>query len=186
MVDATEDDSLRMEMCFITSKFWGRKSLKRGSALLARFLHCCQLSILQAGSLTVSGRPAPGPFCGPAQAPSMAEKSLLVFGFSLQLVSHQSLRMFKGDLFIAEILLPCCKLAFFFLATTRTNNPERMRKIIQLKTHHTSSEGLYYCSWSSLFWWSLTAKREKINPGQECEYALKNSALRLASFFFFS
>lgn len=120
----------------------------------------------------------------------MAEKSLFVLGFSLQLVCHQSFRMFKGALLVAEILLVCCKLAFFFFLgdykDTRTNNLERMRKINQLKSHHTSSEGLYYCSWRSLFWWPFTTKKENINTCQVCEYALKNSGLRMLGFFFFS
>lgn len=59
-----------------------------------------------------------------------------------------------------------------------------MRKIIQPKSHHTSYEGLYYSSWSTLFWWSLITKREDLKPAQKCEYALKNSTLRLTPLSF--
>lgn len=74
--------------------------------------------------------------------PSITDKYLLVFSFSLQIVSHQSFRMFKDVLLINEILLSCCKLTF--LATISTNNPERMRKIIQFKNQPS------YVFWSFL------------------------------------
>lgn len=53
-----------------------------------------------------------------------------------------------------------------------------MWQIIQLKSHHTS------LLLQLEQWWSLTTKTEDLNPGQECEHALKPNALRLALFSF--
>lgn len=44
--------------------------------------------------------------------PSITDKSLLVFSFSLQIASQKSFRMFKDTLIVGKILLTCCKLAF--------------------------------------------------------------------------
>lgn len=139
-----------------------------------------------AGQLQASSEDQP-------KMPSRAEKAPSVLGFPLQPIPCQSSRKnhFKGTLLTAEIMLAGCMLAFlffpssffFFLAATRIN-PERMRKIIQPKSHHTSYEGLYYSSWSTLFWWSLITKREDLKPAQKCEYAPKNSTLRLTPLSF--
>jgi len=56
-------NSLGMELCFRTLKILGKEIPEEGICTLCRYsLHYCQLSVLEAGSLAVSGRPAPGPF----------------------------------------------------------------------------------------------------------------------------
>lgn len=98
--------------------------------------------------------------------PSITDKSLLVFSFSLQIASQKSFRMFKDTLIVGKILLTCCKLAFLGNYKDKQSRRNEKNNPVQepaITSHYTTSSDLYYCSWNNLFWWSLTIKKENIN-----------------------
>lgn len=110
-----------MELCFIT-KILAKEPLKRGSLFSADFSYI--ITSFQ------FWRQEPDCLCRASlhdvqpQKPSITDKYLLVFSFSLQTVSDQSFRTFKDVLLIGEILLTYCNLALFWQLQGQTIQKE--------------------------------------------------------------
>lgn len=99
--------------CFIT-KILAKEPLKRGSLFSADFSYIITSFLFwrQGAWLSLAGQ-LQDPSDVQPKKPSITDRYLLVFSFSLQTISHQSFRMFKDLLLFGEILLTCCRLAFF-------------------------------------------------------------------------